>query len=367
MTNTKPNLTSEEKPPESNLVSRWRHILDKVSDGVSVHSSTSRILWANKRLCDMYGKTLSELVGLTCQEVFHHGADCNHEEVVRSGRGTEFETQVSGRAVSVRIEPLLKENDPGFGFARIVCVGPDRELEEQLKQAERLASLGQLLFGMAHSVGTPLNIISGYTEFLLMRMGSGEGGSKELSAILDQTRRIAILFSEALEMARAPQGRIDPIELTRVLEDSLDLATHHFRKADVKAELTCTMSPPLIYGEATRLKQAFFNLLLNAAQLVGTGGRLELVVGESVDSPGWLTLEVWGTEGTGCGHDFSRSLRCLLDADWRSETGRRLGLSLVKEVFDDAGAQMGFGREGKRGVPFVIHLPLRGAVKPTRL
>ena len=352
-------------PLESQLELGWRFVLGHVSDGISVHSATSEVVWANKRLCDLYCKTLPELKGLTCQEAFHDDADCRHEEVVGSGRGTRFETQVSGRLISVRIEPLLEERNESFGFVRIVSVASDRAMEEQSRQAERLASLGQLVFGIAHSVGTPLNIISGYAEFLLMRTAADEPGSKELSAIVDQTRRIASLFSEALEMARAPQGRRDPIELSRILATSLDLATHHLRMADVKVELTCRIGLPLIYGEAAQLKQAFFNLLLNAAQQVGSGGRLEIVVNRPTESPGFLALELWGTHVTGCGHDFSQSLGCLLDAKWQSEASRRSGPSLVKEVFDAAGAQIGFGRAAKRGVPFIIHLPLGGVVKPT--
>lgn len=357
--NSKRNRTSGDNAAKSQPISGWDSILNTATEGLSVHSRTSQIVWANATLCALYCKSPSELIGLTCQEAFHDGAICPHEEVVESGRRIEFDAQLSGRPISIRIEPLSEDQDDGLGFVRMVRIGVDASIEERIRQTERLASLGQLLFGMAHSIGTPLNIISGYTEFLLMRISQDDIGRKELSAILDQTRRIATLFSEALDMARPPQGRNDPIELLSLLTSSVDLATHHFRKANVKAELTCRMSRPLIYGEAAQLKQAFFNLLLNAAQLVGSGGRLEIVVDESTDSSGFLAIELWGTEGSGRGHDFSQTLRCLIDPGSQADVMRGLGLSLAKEVFDAAGARMEVGREGNCGVPLIMQLPLR--------
>jgi len=364
VTNSKRNRTSNDNAIRSELNSRGDSILNSSAEGLSIHSENSEIVWANQTLCALYRKRLSEFVGLTCQEAFHDGLNCPHEEAVESRRKIEFDAQLSGRPVSIRIEPLFEDRSQGLGFVRIVRAATDTAEEERFRQRERLASLGQLLFGMAHSIGTPLNIISGYTEFLLMRIGQEDTGRKELLAILDQTRRIATLFSEALDMARPPQGRNDPIELLSLLSTSADLATHHFRKADVKAELTCRMSQPLIYGEAAQLKQAFFNLLVNGAQRVGSGGRLEIVIDGSPDGSG-LALELWGTEGSGRGHDFSQTLGCLLDPDAQADLSRGLGLSLVKEVFDRAGARMEAGREGKRGVPLIIQLPVRGVTKPT--
>lgn len=333
-------------------------ILDAMSEGVSVHSASGEILWANGTLCDIYRKSISELKGLNCRDVFHEdGPACPHEQVVTTGSAAQLTggIHVSGRSFSVTVEPLLDERNKACGFMRVICdVTSERDAQEQLLKAERFASLGQLLSGVAHDVGTPLNVISGYAEYLLMRTAPGGQGYKELSAILDQTRRIAEMFSRALDLARPPQGRTDAIEIRSLLADSLDLVGHHFRRMEMKAALTCRMPPPLVYGEAPQLKQAFFNLLLNAGQQLGTGGRLQVVIEDATDN---LRLALFGTEASGVGHDFSRSFAGFVSGEGALEASG-IGLYLARKILYQAGARIGFA-DGDEGVGLMIYLPLK--------
>src|SRR4029453_6223018 len=94
-------------------------------------------------------------------------------------------------------------------------------------------------------------------------------GYKEVNAILEQTRRIASVISQALDLLRVSQGRVDAIEIKALLPDSLFLVGHFLRRADVKASITCRTTPPLVYWEAPQLRQTVFHLLFNAAQQVG--------------------------------------------------------------------------------------------------
>jgi signal transduction histidine kinase len=280
-------------------------------------------------------------------------------------RGERLENEVSvfGKVLSVTVEPLIDERNQTRGFIRVMRdVTMERRAQEQLLKAERFATLGQVLSGIAHDVGTPLNIISGYSEFLLMRTKPDTQGHKELSAILHQTRRIATLLGEAVDLARTPQGRTDAIDIKVFLAEALDLAGHYLRRAEVKADLTCRMSAPLVYGEATRLRQAFFNILLNASQRVGPGGKLDVVIDEAPDRPEFLKLAFWGNDANGLGHDFSESLVCFLRAQSESGTGG-LGLSLAKEILAEAGAEVNAGAVGERGVPLIILLPLNAGAR----
>ena len=192
-----------------------------------------------------------------------------------------------------------------------------------------------------------------------MRTKPEDQGHKELSAILDQTRRIAAMFGRALDLARPAQGRTDAIEIRALLADSLDLIGHHLRKADVTAGLTCRIIPPLVYGEAPQLRQAFFNLLLNAGQQVGNGGRLQVVIDEAAGMPGVLGLALFGTEASGAGHDFSRSFSVFFAAQSETETAG-IGLYLTRKILDEAGARLTFTEGGEQGVGLMIYLPVNG-------
>jgi two-component system sensor histidine kinase AtoS len=332
----------------------WRLVLDKLPDVISIHSRSGEVQWANRALCELYGKPLSQLIGLSHREAFPHDPGQDSETV---SVATQFEVQFFGKPFQVTIEPIIDAEQRVSGFVRIMRDATGARIyRDRLQQAERLASLGQLMNGLAHSVGTPLNIISGYAEFLLMRSGPGAQGSKELSAILDQTRRIAALFSDALDMARLPTLRNESINLSDLLGFVLDLASYQLRKSNVKCEVTCAIALPLIYGEAPQLKQAFFNLLLNAAEEIGSGGEMEVRLEQSEERA--VTVAISGSR-SGIAHDFSELAGWFsMPSPELSSSG--LGLWLAREILESSGASVVAGKRTKRGVPLLVHLPVGG-------
>ena len=338
----------------------WDGIFDVLPEAISIHGSSGEILWANRKLCELYCKSVSDLKSLTCSEAFHEGnSACPHEQVIVGGQPLHLldDLRVSGRTLSVTFEPLFDEGNKAWGFMRVMRdVTEERNAREQLLKAERFATLGLLFSGVAHDVGTPLNVISGYAEFLLMRKSPDDPGYKELTAILEQTRRIAAIFGEALQLSRPAQGRHDAIDLNALLAEALSLAGHHLRKSEVQACLACRIPQPLIYGEASQLKQAFFNLLLNAGQRTGTGGRIQLVIDEAVEMPGVVEIVLLGTETGGVAHDFSTSLRGLAESE-----APGIGLHLARKILLEAGARMRFPQTGERRLALVIQLPVNAA------
>ena len=337
---------------------QWCAVLDLVSDPISVHLVTGEIVWANKKLCEIYSITLSDLRGLSSEQAFHTEGAVTLDKQACGSPQMEGEVTIRGRVWSVTIEPLSAD-EKSLGFVRQMHdVTDQRRARRQLLDAEKFASLGQMLFGIAHNIGTPLNIISGYSEFLLMRMKPDEQGHKELSAILDQTKRITLLLSEALDVVRPGHKPLSTIDVKALLADVLSLAAHYFRKTEVTVQLTCGMGSPLIYGEAPQLRQAFFSLMLNASQSVGVGGHLEVVIAASHGMPEYLSVSLWGTEGSGQAHNFSRSFQSFVEGG-NELVANGVGLSLAMQVLDAAGAMVAFEGSEVRGVPIVLHLPVR--------
>jgi signal transduction histidine kinase len=322
---------------------------------ISVHSTSTKLTWANRKLCDIYSRPLSELQGLTCEQAFHsESADCLHQQVQATGSAVHFDEVVAGRSFAVTIEPLIDSNNP-CGFTRVMRdVTVERQAQEQLLKAERFATLGLLLSAVAHNVGTPLNVISGYAEFLLMRKKPEEQGFKELTSILDQTRRIAGMFGQALDMARPALGRIDALDIRALLSDSLEQVGHHLRSAGVTASLTCITDKPLIYGEASQFRQAFFNLLLNAGQSLGSGGTLKVLI-DAADKPGFVGVAFIGTDASGAGHDFSKSLPLFSETQSETES-TRIGLHLARKILSAAGALL-CCTETEQGLGLMVYLP----------
>lgn len=333
-------------------------IFDALDDGISIHSLKGEVLYANNRMLEILGKAASEVIGNDCVEVFHDAA-CPHEEVTASGilSRLEIESKDGKSVFQVTVSPIKNKGGKASGFVRVVHdISEVERAQEKLVKAEHFATLGQMASGIAHDVGTPLNIISGYSEYLLMRTGPEGPGRKELSAIIQQTRRIADFIKHMLDLSRPAQGRRDAIELKSFLADSLELIGSHLRKADVKASLTCSAIPSLIYGDGPRLRQAIFNLLMNAGQHLGPGGEIEIAIEESVGRPDLIPIFMFGTEQSGQTHDFSKSFSSLLTSGQNRE-GIGMGLSLTKEILREFGASLDPTAVEGRGVALVLHLP----------
>ena len=344
-------------------LSQCASILDSVSEAISAHDDSGKIVWANRRMQELYSQTHEKLEGLSCQQLFHEdGSTCTHHQSVSQ---SDHEIEMAGATYSATIQPFSFEGtDSGF-----ICVMRDVTTERQalkrLLDAERYSTLGQLFSGLVHDVGTPLNIISGYSEFLLMRAKADQPGYKEQSAILFQTKRIAALLEDAVDLARPPQGRTLPIDLQSLFTQLLNLTEHHLRKANVKIELTCGIATPLIYGEASQLKQAFFNLLINAGRKLEGGGLLKVVLAQPSNRSEFLAVEVSGIDASGRGHDFSLSLSGLLTEPKRI-VELEMGLLLARDILEKAGAKIGFGESRDSSAPLVVCLPVKPGVTSER-
>jgi signal transduction histidine kinase len=335
----------------------WLTLLDALDEEVAIHSADGQILYANRRLRESTGGAADEWMGRHCEEVFPAGA-CPHEEALRSKSPVRIETETKDAANGqmVTVVPLLGAAAEVEGFARIAGRPPGTPSQDALLKAGHFATLGQMMSGIAHDVGTPLNIISGYAEYLLMRTKAGETGHKELTAILGQTRRVAEYIRIMLDLARPSQGRVDAIELKGFLGDSLELMGSHLRKASVRVVLACQSAPPVIYGDGPRLRQAFFNLLLNAGKRIGAGGQLDLSIEQPPEMPGFIAVRLMGVDRDGRSQDYSESFADFLAArrNWGAED---MGLGLAKEILDEYGAKVAALPANGDGVALVVYLP----------
>lgn len=336
-------------------------VLDAMPDAVTVHSLDGVIRYANAKAADLAGKLPADLVGIKCSDIFHQNSvTCPHENVVSSGRTAQLEmrSKDGSSAFRITVAPVRGPGSALTGYVRVVRDVTERvRAQEALLRAERLATLGQMISGIAHDVGTPLSIISGYAEYLLMRTLPGGPGHKELSTILNQTRRIAEFIGQLLDLARPEQGRVDAIGLKGFLDELLELLGHHLKKAGVRARLLCATKAPVIYGDSPRLRQALFNLVLNASQKVGNGGELELVLEAPAGEDDMVRLAVIGTESGGASHDFSQSLAEFLNPE-RTDGVLGLGLSLTRENLTGLGARVHVVDSGDGKTHLAVELPL---------
>jgi signal transduction histidine kinase len=151
--------------------------------------------------------------------------------------------------------------------------------------ASQLATVREIISGIGHDVGTPLNVISGYSEHMLMGTAEGMKGHKELSSIVEQSRRVAQMIRQMLDIVRVPVGvHRQSRPLQTFCDELLQITAYMFRKAHVRCQVEGKVSDHAkVEGDLPLLYQTAFNVLSCAAHAAGSGGRVTIrpVEGES--------------------------------------------------------------------------------------
>ena len=338
--------------------------LDMMPDAMSVHSRDGCITHVNTALLYLFEKPKSSYLGRSCEEAFHsHCSSCPHKEVVESGNPRKIRWS-GGRSAEehyLLIIPQFDNDGKVIGFYRILRnISEVLILEDSLLRAEQYATIGRLLSGILHDIGTPLNGISGYSEYLLMKTDTDVQGFKEVSTILEQTRRITELIKQVMELVRAPHLACDTISIKNLLSGLLPILAPSLRKAHTRVEIKCTESQSLVYRNSSMLKLAFLNLLLNLSHELVNGGLLSITVSEVSERTGYARLSISALDKNNKSSDFQDMISFLTDPEVRKEPSG-VGLFLVKSVLEGIGADIIIDSNGKER-NLVVYLPLRQVV-----
>jgi signal transduction histidine kinase len=158
-----------------------------------------------------------------------------------------------------------------------------RSAQQQLVQTEKLAALGEMSAKVAHEVNNPLAIIKNY--LLLTRKSIDQSADQPkteqyLGIVGDEIDRIARIVKQLLEMHRGGGVTLEPLDITVALDSVVDLTERQMAMAHVEVERRFTLSPAWVNGSIEGLKQVFLNIIINARDAMGSGGKLTITVEE---------------------------------------------------------------------------------------
>ncbi|MBI5533798.1 MAG: hypothetical protein HY898_13845 [Deltaproteobacteria bacterium] len=229
--------------------------------------------------------------------------------------------------------------------------------EKQLLHAERVASVGQLASGLAHEIGTPLNVIRGNAQHALRKMDNAGTVRAAFELIVEQTERIAEMIRRLLDYARPTETRMVPIELPSIVAQSIEMA--HGLNPRVEVRMDIDPDTPPVMGDPAQLEQAILNLLVNAYQAMPHGGTLSVIVGADSEVPGdgedWVCCKVIDN---GCGiHPEVKDRLFQPFVTTKSHgQGTGLGLAIVDRIVRRHGARIDVQMRREGGSIFALHL-----------
>ena len=234
----------------------------------------------------------------------------------------------------------------------IFDVTQEKALEDRLRKTERLAELGTLASGMAHEIGTPMNVILGRAEFL-MRKTSDEKTKKGLQTIVTQVERITKIMNQLLSFARKRPVERRPLDLAGTVNTILDVVQERLKTQHIRVETDISSDRAQVLADSDQLSQVFLNLVINACHAMPEGGTLRVVI---TNSNNHIHLIV---EDTGCGipkEDLSR----LFDPFFTTKPvgeGTGLGLTVAHGIIQEHEGTIQVESERGKGTAFHIFLP----------
>ena len=246
---------------------------------------------------------------------------------------------------------------------RRTAEGERAQLENRLRQAEKLEALGQLAGGVAHDFNNLLVAIRGYGELALGKLERGEDGVPEyVEAVLAAADRAAGLTRQLLAFGRRQVLNPEVLDLNEIVRET-DNLLKQLLSDNVQLVTTLSEEPVLVKADRGMLEQVITNLAVNARDAMPAGGvlRIQVATGDLEDSngdepPRHAVLSV-ADEGSGidaavASHIFEPFFTT------KGEEGTGLGLPTVHGIVAQSGGQVVLDTALGRGSTFTVYLPL---------
>ncbi|MBL4849645.1 MAG: HAMP domain-containing histidine kinase [Planctomycetes bacterium] len=242
----------------------------------------------------------------------------------------------------------------------------DRRLEalEQLRHAERLATVGQLASGIAHELGTPLNVVLGRAMMSAAATDNPDLVAENSQIIVEQTERMASIIRQLLDFARRGVTATAPADLRDIVRQLVELLKPLANEAHVRLGVDFSPSEAKALVNASQIEQALTNLVVNAIHAVPEGGEVHLRVEVAgACPPGELqvvTPHVRVTIEDEGGGISEEALPRLFEPFFTTKDvgrGTGLGLPIAHGIVDDHGGWIQVESELGRGSRFSVYLP----------
>ncbi|HVQ37361.1 MAG TPA: ATP-binding protein [Pyrinomonadaceae bacterium] len=229
-------------------------------------------------------------------------------------------------------------------------------MTQQLWQASKLATMGELAASIAHELNNPLTTIALSVESLQLR--GDESQAAILQTLNEETSRMATLISNLLQFSRRSHAQISTLNLTETLSSAVSLIDYHLRSRNVKVIRDFAATLPPAQADRQQLMQVFLNLISNATDAMPDGGTLTLRTTARVlenDRPG-VAIE-FSDSGTGIGDvDLRRIWEPFFTTKLEGK-GTGLGLPICRRTVEEHGGTIEVESQPGQGTTFRVTLP----------
>ncbi|MBI4240338.1 MAG: PAS domain S-box protein [Candidatus Rokubacteria bacterium] len=337
-------------------------IFESVGSGLVALDLAGCITAFNRAAEEITGFTAREAIGQRWETIF--GDSISPPEMLMAVttnlprmRQQEIRlTRKDGRKIPLGISFWpLRSGEGELGGLIGICqdLSEIKQMEQRMRQADRLATIGRLAANIAHEIRNPLAAVSGAIEQLARELTLDDTRDRLMQIVLRESGRLNRIVAEFLEYARPAPLQRQAVNLAELLDEVILLLERHPLSANVKIVREYAPEVPEQL-DPHQLRQALWNLCVNAVQAMPDGG--ELTVGARVRDGVGPRLEVWVTD---TGEAIaSEDLPHIFEPFFSTKPdGSGLGLAVVHRVVQDHGGEVEVRTVPGAGTTFTLNLP----------
>ena len=235
------------------------------------------------------------------------------------------------------------------------------DVEEQLRQNEKLSALGLLAAEVAHEIRNPLTVMKMLYHSLDLRFPAADPRNEDARIIGEKMEHLNKIVEQILDFARTTEPKLSAVNLNELIEEMGLLVRHKLRNLNIQFTQNLAADLPVIMADATQLEQAFLNLILNAAESMPQGGKLSVVsravhLPRARDLPTHVAVE-FTDSGAGMTPEQQRRLfSSFLTTSKPKGTG--LGMAIVGRVVETHRGKVKVRSAPGRGTTMTVLLPV---------
>jgi len=352
----------------------YARILENVGEAVIALDRNRAVTLFNPAAQSFTRLSEKQCIGRAISEIFTEQPKLLHliETVMEGERSITDHENISLQRpmaaplpVSVSVSPIFSSDGEKEGAVLIISdLSRVRELEETVRQGDRLSMLGTLAAGLAHEIKNPLGGIRGAAQLLSMELSKDNPLQEYTEIMIKETERVNRIIEELMNLARPPAIVVTDVNLGKILNDIVLLQKEVKGNRGLTFNLRLDPSIPPIQGNEDRLIQLFLNLIMNATEAVDRNGQVDIVTRISSEyhltkkgkRPSPLVVVEIRDDGNGIPPE---ELDRIFTPFYTTKTkGTGLGLATCQKIVRDHEGFLKLESTPGKGTVFSVSLPL---------
>ncbi|HEU4833738.1 MAG TPA: ATP-binding protein [Pyrinomonadaceae bacterium] len=357
---------------------RYRALFEQAKDGIGVvRLSDHRLVEANNKVCEILGVPQSGCINEDIGELLRTTTPHAKAQLMMSSAGhSSVESEMiiqtpqgEDRPVAVSFTPLSTDGEEVMIMsmrdlsARKKLEAEREEMQQQLYQSSKLASIGELSAGVAHEINNPLNGVINFAQLLKdEETPRSEFEQQMIDGIIDEGERIAKIVRGLLAFARADTLELGQVHFAESIKTSIALFGRQFEKDGITVEIDLQPDLPLVRADASRLRQVVVNMISNAyhALKAKTGDsqepKLFRITARRAGKNGEMVRVEFYDNGVGIKREDLGKVFDPFFTTRRETGGTGLGLSVSFGIIRDFGGAIRVESEEGKYTRFIVEL-----------